>query len=303
MKEIAKIIFYFIAVVVLGALLAPPLWWGGHLLFQLLGQPHWAEVLQKSGFHRYFDRAILVAAIALLWPLVKWLRVHSVRELGLQRNPHRWRQFFFGFVIAFVSMAIFAAVLFATDVYHVKSHIDWNALTTIFVGAFVVSIIEEWLFRGALLGLINRSAFPMVGLVFVSALFAIVHFLKPLDGLVVKGDVNWLSGFIEVGGAFWQFGDPMLLLGGFVTLFVVGMILGYARLKTRSLWLPIGLHAGWVISKMSFTKITSHAHAHWPWFGSDILVGLAPLLVLLVTGLFVWWWLSYVNPRSREIHL
>jgi CAAX amino terminal protease family. len=50
------------------------------------------------------------------------------------------------------------------------------------------------------------------------------------------------------GDAFAGFGDPMMVLAAFATLFLIGCILADARVLTRSLWLPIGLHAGWIFA-------------------------------------------------------
>src|SRR6187549_2149290 len=76
-----KIVLYFIAVLVCGCILAPPLFW--------LGQSFAA--LREEPFQRYFNRAALVAALALLWPLARSFRVKSRAELGLGPNPHWWR--------------------------------------------------------------------------------------------------------------------------------------------------------------------------------------------------------------------
>jgi membrane protease YdiL (CAAX protease family) len=90
-----------------------------------------------------------------------------------------------------------------------------------------------------------------------------------------------------------MFGQPGLLLGGFATLLLAGLILGYARARTRSLWMPIGLHAGWIVGEKGLMAVTRRS-VEWPWLGPDIpntLVGLAPLLTLLITWGIVWWML------------
>ena len=87
-----------------------------------------------------------------------------------------------------------------------------------------------------------------------------------------------------------QFRQPALLLGGFTTLLLVGLILGYARDRTRSLWMPAGLHAGWVLGKMGLLDVTRQSVA-WPWIGPDILIGLGPLLTVLAVWGIVWWML------------
>ena len=85
-----------------------------------------------------------------------------------------------------------------------------------------VALLEEALFRGALQGVVRRTATDGAALVFVAALFAAVHFLKPPENAVAPHEVAWWSGFALVPQAFWQFGEPKLLLGGFTTLFLVG---------------------------------------------------------------------------------
>ena len=91
------------------------------------------------------------------------------------------------------------------------------------------------------------------------------------------------------------------MLGGFTTLFCVGWILGSARLQTRSLWLSIGLHAGWILGIMSFSKATRRIlkiQETLPWFGGDLTVGLGSVAVVLLTGGLVW---LYLRGRAQNI--
>src|SRR5439155_47990 len=79
-----------------------------------------------------------------------------------------------------------------------------------------------------------------------SALFSIVHFLKaPMRTSTI---VTWSSGFNSIAHSFSQFANPMLVAAGFTTLFLIGWILADARVRTRSLWLAIGLRAGWTFA-------------------------------------------------------
>ena len=82
----------------------------------------------------------------------------------------------------------------------------------------------------------------------------------------------------------------------------MALVLGYARLRTRSLWLPIGLHAGWVFGLKSFNKVSRHLSPPNLWIGDDLLHGLGPVLAVALTGLLVWRWLEAtekpVSPAS-----
>ena len=47
----------------------------------------------------------------------------------------------------------------------------------------------------------------------------------------------------KIGG---QFLEPGVVLGVITPLLAIGCVLGYARWRTASLHLPVGLHAGWI---------------------------------------------------------
>jgi membrane protease YdiL (CAAX protease family) len=311
LKEIGKILLYLIATVVLGALIAPPLYWLGQGVLHYGAQHGWVAFHNDNGdwkaaghlaflaskFRRYFDRAILISAFALLWPLVRSLKIRSWRDLGLERNPARWRQFAIGLLISIASVLVLGFIAVESGCYTFVTPVPWGKIALLPIGALAVAVIEESLFRGAMQGLVQRATSAKLAILFVSALYAIVHFLKPPENAIAQIQITWTSGFTQALQAFWQFRQPMLVLGGFTTLFMVGVILGYARQRTRSLWLPVGLHAGWIIAKMGFTKIAQGNGVNWPWFGPDLLTGLVPVVVVLLTGAVVWWWLKRANEN------
>jgi membrane protease YdiL (CAAX protease family) len=279
-SSILKIAAYFLGTLVLGALLAPPLFWLGH------AAGGWAPLhwLRQTVFQRYFDRAMFLAALLLLWPTVRSLRIRSWRDLDLQRDPQGWRHAGFGFVLAAGLLWALGLCLWSQQIYAPGGTLGWSAGISFFLTAVAVAIIEEAFFRGALLGLVRRSAAPTAALAFVSALFAVLHFLKPPAHAVPDSAIGWTSGFAFLPLTFWQFGDPLLVLGGFTTLFAVGWVLGWARLQTKSLWLPVGLHAGWVFGLKTFSKRSRHLEpADW-WIGQDLLHGIGPVAVVLLTG-------------------
>jgi hypothetical protein len=107
-----------------------------------------------------------------------------------------------------------------------------------------------------------------------------------------------VSGFNSIAHAFAQFSDPMMVAASFTTLFLLGLILADSRIQTKSLWLPGGLHAGWIFSAGIFNKITRREMLALPWLGKSLLVGLVPLGVAFVTWILVRLWLHYVRPRE-----
>ncbi|MHA3773168.1 CPBP family intramembrane glutamic endopeptidase [Verrucomicrobiota bacterium sgz303538] len=295
MKEIAKILGYFIAVIFLGALLAPPLYWAGQWLARL----GVFEFLSETEFQKFFNRAMLISAVVLLWPAIRWLAVGRWHDLGLQHDRQWLSHLGVGFGIAAVLVASMAASYVALDIYRWKAVLPWGALPKLAFSAFCVALLEEALFRGAIFGLFRRTLGPYTALFWTTAIFAILHFLKPDDDIHVS-TIGWLSGFQLVPYVFHQFSEPMMLLAGFTTLFVLGWMLGYSTLRTRSLWMAIGLHAGVVFVKMSFSKFTKRADAHLPWVGEELQIGFVPVLVLLFGMFLVWLWLRYEYRRDQR---
>jgi membrane protease YdiL (CAAX protease family) len=283
-----KILLFFCATILFGCVLAPPLYWAG----QALAAQGVLRFLGATDFQKFFNRAMLVAAVLLLWPTVRWLGVGGWRDFGLQPDVH-WRQHLaIGFGVAAIAVGAMAAAYIAGGVYRWKSELPWSQLPKLALSATVVSILEETLFRGAIFGLFRKTLSARGALFWVTAIFAILHFLKPDDDAVV-GTVTWSSGFALLPHTFHQFAEPATLLAGFTTLFVLGWILGDATLRTGALWMSIGFHAGVVFVKMGFSKFTKRQEEFLPWIGPELQIGLVPVGVLILAGIALRLWLQY----------
>ena len=288
MKDAAKLFAYFFAVVLGGALLAPPLFWSAH---------RFSAFFAKYDFESFFHRALLICALAFLWPLLRSLRLHSLRDLQLDKNRHALRDVIAGILLAAIPLLVGAVVLIATRIFLLKNAVPWNSLGAVLAAAFVVPLIEELFFRGLLFGILLRGLRSIVAILITSAFFAIVHFLKAPAR--PSESVTWLSGFHSIANSFVQFADPMMVLAVFTTLFLIGWILADARLRTRSLFLPIGLHSGWIFVAGVVGKMTKRQAIILPWLGSNLLTGLLPLALGLITWALMIGWLRYANrPNS-----
>jgi uncharacterized protein len=277
-----KILAYLTGTVVLGATFAPWLFWAG----QHGARYKYLQFLAQTDFQRFFDRSVLLFAFLLLIPLARWIGLERFRNLGLRKNPKWIHHLFGGFLIAGGTMAALGACLVGLHICAMKDPVPWSLLPTIFLTAISVAFIEESLFRGALLGLVRQTVPTVPAAVFVSALFSIVHFLNPAREQI--DIVHWYSGFELLPHAFWKFTDPLMVLGGFTTICILGFILAHATLRTRSLWLAIGIHSGLIFAKMGFNKVTKKIMDMTPWFGGDITVGIGSILILLFLWFLIW---------------
>ncbi len=304
-----KVTVFILASIFIGALLTPPFYWIGQSLIRsgffegkpILGLDLHDELI-RAELPRYFNRAMLAGALICIWPTIRWLGARPSQFLKLDPNPRRFAHLGFGFALGAVSLLALGWILVQTGVFRSYDEADPVAeiLFTAAVSAFAVGFLEEFFFRGCLLGLALLTARRLAALAFVSVLFSAVHFLKPPQGLDLPDPVTWSSGFWLVGQIFAQFGNPAFILAEFITLLAVGWILGYARLKTKSLWLPIGLHAGWVFGIKVFSALTRRAmdlDETLPWIGKDLKSGLVALVMVSLTGLIVWLTLKF-QPRT-----
>ena len=277
-----KIISYLLGVVLLGALLAPPLYRLGVACSRISA----LHFLQDTDFQRYFARSILISAFLLLPLILRWIGLERFRDLGLSRNPLGWRNLVVGFLVAVAVTAALGLIAIQSGIYTWKSHLPWNLVAGVFLPALTVAVIEEFLFRGAILGLVRQTVSTVPAIVLVSALFSMVHFLRPVDGQISV--VHWYSGFVLLGKLFGRFSDPLLVGGGFMTIFILGLLLAHSAVRTRSLWLSIGIHAGTVFGKMSFNKLTKQLTQAPPWFGPELTVGLGSVVTLLFLWFVIW---------------
>ena len=277
---------YLGAVVVTAAVIAPILFWTA----QSLAIHPTFSFLRQFDFEVFFHRALLVTAALFLWPLLRNLPVRTWQDLGLTRNPHRGRHLLFGIGAALIPMILCAVLLVGYNVYSLRATFPLRPLALTIAAAAVVPVIEETFFRGLVLGILLRTGRITIAMLITSGLFSIVHFLKAPEG--TSAEVTWGSGFRSIGHAFAHFSEPALVLAGFTTLLLIGWVLADSRVRTASLWLSIGLHAGWITGNGVFNRIARREMILLPWIGRNLLIGIIPLVVICCSWIAVRVWLA-----------
>jgi membrane protease YdiL (CAAX protease family) len=307
MPAYLKILVYLVSVLAAGGLVAPWVFWGGQAL-AAAGITDW---LAKFPFHRVLSRSVQVSALVLLWPALIWIGLRRVKDLGLQRNPSAGRDLVAGLVLAVGIVALLAACYVLAGWFVLRPDPEWSKLGRIVLTAIAVGGIEELIFRGVILGLCLWSLRPTAAIAVSSLLFAVLHFLKPARSSLQAGEVHAWSGWTELLNFTAAWPEPGVLAGGMVSLFVAGWILGSATVKTHSLWLPIGLHAGWVFAQQTSQLFLRPAAGEtsdlWPWVGPNLVsgavpTGILPLAALVLTGALVGLYLRHVfRPVATRV--
>jgi membrane protease YdiL (CAAX protease family) len=285
LKDAARLFIYLAASVLLGALLAPLLFWSAQALAP--------QLFAGIDFESFFHRALLIALVVLLFPLLHWVGVRRWQDLQLEPNHHWSRDVVAGFLLAVVPLLCCGTLLLVGHLFSVRRMINWLAVTKVIGAVVTVPLVEESFFRGLVLGILLRSSHRYVAMLMTSGLFSIVHFLKAPER--TSTIVTWSSGFGSIAHSFSKFTDPLLVAAAFTTLCLIGYIMADARVKTRSLWLPIGLHCGWIFGSGLFDRIAHREVIALPWVGKNLLVGIVPLIIGGLTWILVRSWLRYAD--------
>jgi membrane protease YdiL (CAAX protease family) len=293
LKDVIKLAAYFIATLVIGAILAPILFWS----VQSLAAHGIFPFLARYDFETFFHRALLVAAVLSLWPLLRVSHVRSPTDLGLAPNSHWGRDLCAGIVVSAIPLLLCGGLLIALHIYSFRHSFAWARFGKMLAASMTVPFIEEAFFRGIVLGLLLRTGRRYIAIFAVSAIFAAVHFLKAPER--TSEIVTWASGFNSIAHAFDGIGDPMMVTSALATLFFIGWILADARVLTHSLWLPIGLHAGWIFGSGAFSRLARQQALGFPWIGKNMLVGIIPLGVAVLTWIIMRIWVKY--DRASQV--
>ena len=239
----------------------------------------------------FSKRSFIAQSSLLLRHYFGLSNVRSGTDLGLTPNPRWYPDLFAGILLAAIPLLCCGALLIALNVYSFRHNFAWVRFGKIVAASITVPVIEETFFRGIVLGVLLRTGRQYVSIFVTSALFSVIHFLKaPAQ---VSAITTWTSGFNSIAHSFWQFGDPTMLISAFATLFLIGWILADARVLTRSLWLPIGLHGGWILGSGAFNRVARQENLALPWLGKNLLVGIVPLGVTALTWVIMRAWLKY----------
>jgi len=317
-SEVLKIFAYLAATLVLAALMAPLLFNCGKALALAAESSESATLrwlgdgARASDFGGFFHRSLLAAGLLLVFPLTQWLRAGhrdghldeveqrmarvperaprgSLPKHALRRDPRGVLNLVAGFLLGASVLLLFGLLLANTGTFAWRDEIHWGeVLRAVVPATLFFAIAGEVLFRGVLLGLFLRALRPVVAVAVLSLLFAFVHFLQPPAGMPMPdAEARW-AGFLLLGGILGQLAQADVLLTKFATLVAVGVVLSYARLRSGGLWLPIGLHAGWVFAILLFERVAQMAGGNpGAWTGGSLREGLVPLALISATAVLV----------------
>ncbi len=234
----------------------------------------WISGKQKDvPIRRVFERCATVFAVVLLIALRHHLKSRVRASIDPKGYPPG-KPFIGGFLIGLSALLLVAAVMsflggsrFINP--HMGSSAFWNAFGKALGIAIVVAFFEEILFRGIIFQGLRADLGTGLATILAAAFFSLVHFMRPREVPDVSGS-DPLGGFKILGHAFDRFGNFNEILPFAVGLFLIGILLTVAYLRTSALFLPMGLHASLIFfSKLDYTFLAPGKRASTVLFGSS----------------------------------
>ena len=285
MKPWKLLLIILLAAVLIGCLVSPFIYWG---MGKVAPSCSVAASLYGRDFHRFLNRCIMISGVVLvaIWwrPLIKG----RPRSLGLERGPHWKGQLAGGFLFGVVSLIIFTFIMIICDARRIYLDSTGKIITGVLsalITCAIVGFLEEVFFRGFFMGSIMEKGRVAGAVIISSAFYSILHFFKLKEGLPPEG-LDIFAGFKTLGAIFASYADPLVILPGFVGLFLLGVVLAMCYIWTGSLYFGIGLHAGLVFIIQADGRFLSKGMAmldkRWLYGGSDYVTGVTGWVFLIV---------------------
>ena len=210
----------------------------------------------------------------------RWLDKRSFESLGLKLDRHTLIDLLAGIGITFVQMGFIYVVMLSLGWLTFEGFAwEFDPVNVVVMGVlsfFVVFIFvgwnEELLSRGYHLQTIASGLNLFWGVVISSAVFGLLHLGNP--------NATWVSA---------------------AGIFFAGVYLAYGYIRTRQLWLPIGLHIGWNFFEgvvfgfpvsgldiYALTRITVHGPELWTGGAFGPEAGLIVLPSLIVGAILIY---------------
>jgi membrane protease YdiL (CAAX protease family) len=255
-------------------------------------RPDWEPY--RYSFSRIFDRCFMATSIILFFPCRRFLKIGSASEIGLAPRTHAARDIAAGFFFAVASMALLLALMSVQDIYTPFFRLGFGeSVSRILNGllsGFSVAFLEETFFRGIFFKAIYEQGKRARAFLVANLVYAAVHFVQPENNFQLHG-YDPLGGLRYLVLSFKPFLNLTEVGPGLVGLFLIGIVLSYAVVRTRTLFLAMGLHAGWVFSIKTVRVFGDYTRRDLGWmFGSTdpkIVSGVISWIGILIVGVAV----------------
>lgn len=260
MRAIIVFLLFIVFAYINGALFAYPLKLALDPVFQL-------------EYKKYLQYATLISGLLISGVYLHYYGLLSFQGFGFSgKRKTFFAQLINGMVYGIGVMLVIEIVLFVLGI-HVFNDRRGYTLDEFLLRlikavslALLISLVEESSFRGGLFSGLLKKTNAWLAMLLSSALYASVHFIRYREA-PPDTDINWLTGFIMMPEIFRRFYE-WSIMDYFLTLFMLGLLLGLLRLRHGTIAACIGVHAGLV----TVVKLADYYAVRTTESGYDFLV-------------------------------
>ena len=287
MNKYFKFLIVVVGILLLSVILMPFLYWLLSPFFR---------------FEKIFDRLIMVLAV-----LAAFIFVMRRSRMNVVMSRETWREYGFDFsvdwrrlfTVGAMTGVLMVLILSLLEVavgprYWRQPLMISDIIERFFKGilsGMTVGIVEEFFFRGFIFGYLRRKMRLIWAVALASVFYSLTHFLDNGQIFIpayptIKDAARLLFGYLEPVTR-----RPLVILPEFFGLFLFGVALSIAYIRTKSLFFSIGLHAGTIfLIKFQYSFIRPGSEFFDPWFGNKPFYdGPIEWIFLFLLGFAVWW--------------
>jgi uncharacterized protein len=292
MKSYQRLLIFVLLVLALTALVSP---WAA-TAWDLISATEILAPQERIPFSRFFNRFFMISGVLLFFACRSLLKIESAAQLGLMPRMQAARDVANGLVLALGSMIVLASIMSVAQVYDPFFRLSLSesveqCVKAILAG-FTVGVLEEIFFRGIIFRGLLEDWKPLPAYLVANLFYSALHFVKPGERYFLTGIDPW-AGFRHLFSTFAPFFEPAEIAPGIIGLLLIGIVLSYAFARTGTLYLAIGLHAGWVIAIKTVRVFGDYRAEYLGWlFGSSdpkIVSGVVTWAGIILVGLAVHW--------------
>ncbi|MSP41704.1 MAG: CPBP family intramembrane metalloprotease [Deltaproteobacteria bacterium] len=287
-----RLIYFLFAVLALTCIISPWLALGADWV-----STGWPDLLaERVPFPRIFNRAFMISGIVLFIFCRRQFDSAQLKRLCIAGWSRGCRDLGTGLALALGSMVLLAALMTFSAVYTPFFRVSLGqglgtVARAVSAGIFAGGL-EEVFFRGLLFKGIHDAGHPLRAFLGVNLFFSALHFVRPGQSYFLDS-LDPFAGFRHLLTTFAPFGEPLAILPGLLGLWLIGIVLSYALIRSSKIYLSIGLHAGWIVGLKSLRVFGDFRRADLGWLygASDpkIVSGAATFVGVFVVGILVHW--------------
>jgi membrane protease YdiL (CAAX protease family) len=290
MKSYQRLLIFVLLVLALTALISP---WAA-IAWDLISGANATAPEDRLPFSRIFNRFFMISGVLLFFAYRPLLKIESPSQLGLMPRTRAARDVVNGLALALGSMVALGLIMSLAEVYQPFFRLSLSATVEQSVKAvltgFTVGLLEEVFFRGIIFRGLLEDWRPLPAFLVANLFYSALHFVKPGERYFLTG-VEPLAGFRHLFSTFAPFFELSEIAPGLIGLLLIGIVLSYAFARTGTLYLSIGLHAGWVIAIKTVRVFGDYRAEDLGWlFGSSdpkIVSGVVTWAGIILVGLAV----------------